>query len=175
MNVFQTLYEERVISEDTLHQLQMAGGLLTTRQLRELHDKVLKEHNQLAIFANILLQSEKSVEIGVAILNEYRKCRPHVINYMRSILHVPVVYTIDQIFPRLKKIHLPPTYQEKFDKMRMDLGSLFDDVAPLIEKGTRPLSKFKDYLQRCFPSLKPKLGIAKSFKIVIEIVQESVQ
>ena len=56
--------------------------------------------------------------------------------------------------------------------MRMAFGNLFDDVAPLIEKGARPLSQFKDYLQRCFPTLKPRLGIAKSFKTVIEIVQE---
>ena len=86
--------------------------------------------------------------------------------------HGHVVYNVDQFFPRLKEIHLPPTDQEKFVKMRMDLGSLFDDVAPLIEKGARPLTKFKDYLQRCFPNLKPRLGIAKSFKIVFEIVQE---
>ena len=70
----QTLYKENVISEDTLHQLQMMKGSLTTRQLRELYDKVLKDHNQLAIFTNILLLSEKTVEIGVAILKEYRKC-----------------------------------------------------------------------------------------------------
>ena len=70
----QTLYKERSISENRLHQLQKVGGSLTTRQLRELHDKVLKDHNQLAIFANILLLSENTVEIGVAILNEYRKC-----------------------------------------------------------------------------------------------------
>ena len=69
LNVVQTLYKEGVISE-----LQKVGGSLTTRQLRELHDKVLKDHNQLAIFANILVLSEKTVEIGVAILNEYRKC-----------------------------------------------------------------------------------------------------
>ena len=56
--------------------------------------------------------------------------------------------------------------------MRMAFGNLFDDVAPLIEKGARPLSHFKDYLQRCFPTLKPRLSIAKSFKTVIEIVQE---
>ena len=82
-----------------------------------------------------------------------------------------VIY-IDQIFPRLKEIHLSPTYQCKFDKMRMAFGNLFDDVAPLIEEGTGPLSQFKDYLQRCFPNLKPRLCIAESFKIVIEIVQE---
>ena len=70
----QTLYKETVISEDTLHQLQKVDGSLTTRQLKELHDKVLKDHNQLAVFANVLLLSEKTVEIGVAILNEYRKC-----------------------------------------------------------------------------------------------------
>ena len=95
-----------------------------------------------------------------------------IVYYMRSMFHVPVVYTIDQIFPRLKEIYLPPTDQEKFDKMRMDLGNLFDDVAPLIEKGAQPLSKFKDYLQRCFPNLKPRLDIAKSFKNVIEMVRE---
>ena len=67
--VVQTLYKEGVISE-----LQKVCGSVTTRQLRELHYKVLKDHNQLAIFANILVLSEKTVEIGVAILNEYRKC-----------------------------------------------------------------------------------------------------
>ena len=56
--------------------------------------------------------------------------------------------------------------------MRMAFRNLFDDVAPLIEKNARPLSQFKDYLQRCFPTLKPRLSIAKSFKTVIEIVQE---
>ena len=70
----QTLYKETVISEVTLHQLQKIGGSLTTGLLRELHDKVLKDHSLLAIFANILLLSEKTVEIGAVILKEYRKC-----------------------------------------------------------------------------------------------------
>ena len=95
-----------------------------------------------------------------------------VVYYMRSILHIPIAYIIDQIFPRLKEIHLSPTYQEKFDEMRMAFGNLFDDIAPLIEKGARPLKQFKDYLQRCFPNLKPRLDKAKSFKVVIEIVQK---
>ena len=92
-----------------------------------------------------------------------------VVYYMSSIF---CVYNVDQMFPRLKEIHLSPIYQCKFDKMRMDFGNLFDDVAPLIEEGTPSLSQFKDYLQRCFPNLKPRLSIAESFKIVIEIVQE---
>ena len=91
---------------------------------------------------------------------------------MSSIFHVPIVFIVDKIFPQLKKIPLSPTYQCKFEKMRMAFVNLCDDVAPLIEKGARPLSHFKDYLQRCFPNLKPRLCIAKSFKIVIEIVQE---
>ena len=70
----QLLYKEKVISDNTLHQLKKVGGSLTTGQLKELHDKVLNDHNQLPIFANVLLLSEKTVEIGVAILNEYRKC-----------------------------------------------------------------------------------------------------
>ena len=164
-DVVKTLYEKRVISEDTRHQMQRVGGSLSIRQLRELHDNVLKDHNQLAKFACVLLPS---VEIGVEILTEYRKY-----NLVHSsMFHGHVVYNVDQIFPRLNLIHLPPTDQEKFVKMRMDLGSLFDDVAPLIEKGARPLTKFKDFLQRCFPNLKRRLDIAKSFKCVFEIVQE---
>ena len=74
LNVVQTLYKERVISEVTLHQLEKVGGSLTTRQLRELHYKVLKDHNQLTVFTHVLLLSEKTAEIGASILNEYRKC-----------------------------------------------------------------------------------------------------
>ena len=85
--------------------------------------------------------------------------------------HVFTVYIVDQIFPQLKE-HLPPTYQYKFDEMRRAFRSLFANVAPLIEKGAQSLSQLKDYLQSCFPSLKPRLGIAKSFINVIEIVQE---
>ena len=96
----------------------------------------------------------------------------NIVSVIYYMLLVPVVYTIDQIFPRLKEIHLPPTYQYKFDEMRMAFGNLFDDVAPLIEKGAQPLRQLKGYLQRCFPNLKPRLGIAKSFEDVIEIVQE---
>ena len=73
ISVVQTLYKE-ILSDDTLHQLQIMEGSLTIGQLSELHDKVLKDHNQLAIFANILLLSEKTVEIGEAIHKEYRKC-----------------------------------------------------------------------------------------------------
>ena len=74
LNVLEILYKERIISEDTLHQLQRVGGLLDIRQIRELQNKVSKDHNQLAVFAKVLLLSQKTVEIGVAILNEYCKC-----------------------------------------------------------------------------------------------------
>ena len=81
------------------------------------------------------------------------------------------MYIVDEKFPR-REIHLSPTNKPLFIELRMAYGGLFHDVAPLIEEYVQSLSNFKDYLQSCFPELKPRLDIAESFKDVIKIVQE---
>ena len=73
--------------------------------------------------------------------------------------------------------------------MRIKLGSLVHNVAPLIKStvmNSSPslepplpqqelsfsLKDLKTYLKRCFQELKPQLSVAKSFDDVMEIVEE---
>ena len=57
--------------------------------------------------------------------------------------------------------------------MKVDLGNLFDIVAPLIEKGIPSLQELKTYLRRCFHELSPRLSIAESFDDVMDIIQDN--
>ena len=70
--------------------------------------------------------------------------------------------------------------------MRIKLGNLFHNVAPLIKSAVTnssepslpqqefsfSLKDFKKYLKRCFRELKPQLSVAKSFDDIMEIVEE---
>lgn len=68
-------------------------------------------------------------------------------------------------------IPLGPDDLVKFDRMRDDLGSLLNRVAPLFESAV-PLASLKTFLRRCRPELKPQLKMADSFDNVMEIIEE---
>ena len=51
------------------------------------------------------------------------------------------------------------------------LGTLIDDIAPLIEASIPSLDKFKTYLRRCRQELKLKLKDADSFDDVMEVIE----
>ena len=73
VEIVQMLYTERVISKETLDEVNRSGGVLGEGPLKALCTTVYKEPNKLEIFASVLLKSEQTVVIAKDILKEYGK------------------------------------------------------------------------------------------------------
>ena len=73
MEIVQTLYTERVISKETLDEVNKLGGVLGDGPLRALHTTVSEDPSKLKSFACTLLKSEQTVPIAKDILKEYGK------------------------------------------------------------------------------------------------------
>ena len=69
------------------------------------------------------------------------------------------------------EVILHPGHKAEFDRMGDLLGTLIDDIAPLIEASIPSLNKFKTYLGRCRRELKLKLKDADSFDDVMEVIE----
>ena len=67
------LYTERVISKETLDEVNRLGGVLGDGSLRALHTSVTEDPSKLKKFASVLLKSEQTVLIGQDILKEFGK------------------------------------------------------------------------------------------------------
>ena len=70
------------------------------------------------------------------------------------------------------RIHIPRSYQYKFDQIRVTFSELIYTVAPLIAKSIPSLQDFKTYLRRCFRELRPQLSTAESFDDVMDLVED---
>ena len=73
VEIVQMLHSERVISKETLDEVNRSGGVLGEGPLKALCTTVYEEPNKLKKFASILLKSEEVVQIGQDILQEYSK------------------------------------------------------------------------------------------------------
>ena len=73
VEIVQMLYTERVISKETLDEVNRSGGVLGEGPLKALCTTVSEDHNKLNIFASVLLKSEQTVVIAKDILKEYGK------------------------------------------------------------------------------------------------------
>ena len=73
LEIIQILYTERVISKETLDEVNRLGGVLGDGSLRALCTTVSEEPNKLKVFLSVLLKSEQTVSIAKDILKEYRK------------------------------------------------------------------------------------------------------
>ena len=73
MEIVQMLHAERVISKETLDEVNRSGGVLGEGPLKALCTTVYEEPNKLKKFASILLKSEEVVQIAQDILQEYSK------------------------------------------------------------------------------------------------------
>ena len=73
VEIVQMLYEERVISKETLDEVNRLGNALGEGPLRALCTTVSKDPNILKVFASVLLKSEGTVHIAKDILKEYGK------------------------------------------------------------------------------------------------------
>ena len=71
VEIVNMLYTERVISKETLDEVNRLGGVLGDGPLRALCTTVYEEPNKLKIFASVLLKSEQTVVIAKDILKEY--------------------------------------------------------------------------------------------------------
>ena len=71
VEIVQMLYTERVISKETLDEVNRLGGVLGDGPLRALHTTVSEEPNKLKVFASVLLKSEQTVPVAKDILKEY--------------------------------------------------------------------------------------------------------
>ena len=127
VEIVQMLYTERVISKETLDEVNRLGGVLGDASLRALCTTVSEDPSKLKLFASVLLKSEQTVPVAKDILKEYGKYHYIYISTSYNVLF------IDQMFP--SQINLQPTFQHDFDQMRMKFGKLFYTVAPLIAKG----------------------------------------
>ena len=67
------LYTERVISKETLDEVNRLGGVLGDGPLRALCTTVSENPGKLKSFASVLLKSEQTVLIGQDILKEFGK------------------------------------------------------------------------------------------------------
>ena len=70
------------------------------------------------------------------------------------------------------RIHIPRSYQYKFDQISVTFSKLIYTVAPLIADGIPSLQDLKTYLRRCFRELRPQLSQAESFDDVMDLVQD---
>ena len=73
MEIVQVLHSERVISKETLDEVNRSGGVLGEGPLKALRTTMYEEPNKLKKFASILLKSEEVVQIAQDILQEYSK------------------------------------------------------------------------------------------------------
>ena len=73
VGIIQMLYEERVISKETLDEVNRLGGVLGEGPLRALCTTVYEDPNKLKVFANVLLKSEEIVQIAKDILKKNGK------------------------------------------------------------------------------------------------------
>ena len=73
MEIVQMLYTERVISKETLDEVNRLGGVLGDGPLRALCTTVYEDPNKLKVFSSILLKSEQTVPVANDILKEYGK------------------------------------------------------------------------------------------------------
>ena len=71
VEIVNMLYTERVISKETLDEVNRLGGVLGDGPLRALCTTVYEQPNKLKIFASVLLKSEQTVVIAKDILKEY--------------------------------------------------------------------------------------------------------
>ena len=73
VEIVQMLYTERVISKETLDEVNRLGGVLGDGPLRALHTAVSEDPGKLKLFASVLLKSEQTILIGRDILKEFGK------------------------------------------------------------------------------------------------------
>ena len=160
MEVVQMLYAERVISKETLDEVNKLGGVIGEGPLRTLCTTVYEDPNKLKIFASVLLKSEQTVVIAKSILKEYSKC-------------ICIKFTNNVSYIDTTQVKLQVNYHKKFDEMRVAFGELIVNVSPLIAKSMPSLEDLKLYLRRCFQDLRPQLVIAESFDDVMDLVQDT--
>ena len=73
VDIVQMLYTERVISKETLDEVNRLGGILGDAPLRALCTTVYEDPNKLKLFASVLLKSEETIHIAQDLLTEYSK------------------------------------------------------------------------------------------------------
>ena len=87
----QQLLTEKVITKEVLDEIKAFGHHLVNGSFRALRYTVCRDHNQLCIFAAILLKSEDTISIATDIISDYSK---------PLILYFTYCYiSLDQVFP----------------------------------------------------------------------------
>ena len=73
MEIIQMLYTEKVISKETLNEMNRLGGVLSDGPLGALCTTVSKDPAKLKIFASVLMKSEQTISVAKNFLKEYGK------------------------------------------------------------------------------------------------------
>ena len=73
VEIVQILYTEKVISKETLDEVNRLGGVLGDGPLRALCTTVSEDPGKLKMFASVLMKSEQTVPVAKDILKEYGK------------------------------------------------------------------------------------------------------
>ena len=74
MEVVQMLYAERIISKETLDEVNRSGGVLGEGPLKALCTTVYEDPKKLSVFASVLLKLDQTAQIAKSILKEHSKC-----------------------------------------------------------------------------------------------------
>ena len=67
------IYTKKVISKETLVEVNRLGGVLGDCPLRGLHTTVYEDTNKIKVFTTILLKSEQTFLVAKEILKDYCK------------------------------------------------------------------------------------------------------
>ena len=73
VEIVQMLNTERVISKETLDEVNRLGGVLGDGPLKTLSTAVSEDPSKLKLFASVLLKSEQTVQIAQDLLKDYSK------------------------------------------------------------------------------------------------------
>ena len=68
------LYTERVISKETLDEVNRLGGVLGDGPLNALYTTMSEQPVKLKVFASVLLKSKQTAPIAKDMLTDYGKC-----------------------------------------------------------------------------------------------------
>ena len=71
VKIVQMIYTKKVISKETLDEVNRLGGVLGDCPLRGLYTTVYKDPNKIKVFTTILLKSEHTVFVAKEILKIY--------------------------------------------------------------------------------------------------------
>ncbi|XP_019857076.1 PREDICTED: uncharacterized protein LOC105314204 [Amphimedon queenslandica] len=184
------LHTEGLISKDTLTEVKSCGCSLVGDPMLLILSAVAEDHSKLCTLTSILMKSKEAVSLASDIIMEYGKSFPSTAIVMPSrqqaststssksgqlqdsSSETQVTTNTDATPQGVVEVIVHPGYEAEFDRMGDMLGTLIDDIVPLIKVSIPSVDHLKTYLGRCRRNLKPRLKDANSFDDVMEVIED---